>query len=156
VHDADGRAVLLTATPSTPLSRGLMLCALAVPVALAFALDFPICPSAGLLGIPCPGCGLTRATLALLRGDIAGAYHFHPLVFVLAPLYIGVLGIAAWEFIAGPTPNRKPWFDVTSRNATIAAVALLVLVLGVWGARFLGFFGGPVPVTSFETWLALN
>jgi hypothetical protein len=133
-----------------------MLCALAVPLALALALDFPLCPMAGLAGIPCPGCGLTRATLALVRGDIAVAYHFHPLVFVLAPVYIGVLGVAAWEFVAGPAASRTPWFDVTGRSATIAAVALLVLVLGVWGARFLGYFGGPVPVTSFETWLALH
>ena len=38
----------------------------------------PVCPTALLLGIPCPGCGLTRATLALLRGDIAGALPSSP------------------------------------------------------------------------------
>ena len=143
-------------TRSTPLSRGLLLCALAVPLALALGFDLPLCPMAGLLGIPCPGCGLTRATLALVRGDLPAAYHFHPLVFVLAPLYIGLLATAAWEFVSGPVPNRAPLFDVTSRRATLAAATLLVLVVGVWGARFLGFFGGPVPVTSFEAWLALR
>jgi hypothetical protein len=133
-----------------------MLCALAAPLALAFAFEFPLCPMAGMLGIPCPGCGLTRATLALVQGDVAAAYHLHPLVFVLAPVYFGALGIAAWEFVAGATLNSKPLFDVTSRRFAIAAVALLVLVLGVWGARFLGFFGGPVPVASYANWLALK
>lgn len=109
---------------------------------------------AGVLGIPCPGCGLTRATLALLRGDVALAYHFHPLVFVLSPVYIGALGMAAWDFVSGPSPKRKPRIDVTSGRVTLFAIALLVLVFGVWGARFLGFLGGPVPVESFQSWMA--
>jgi hypothetical protein len=138
---------------STPLGRGLLLCALAVPLALALAFEVPLCPMAGLLGIPCPGCGLTRATLALLRGDVADAYHFHPLVFVLGPLYFGALGVAARDFVRGPAPTRPPRFDVTSRTAVVGATALLALVLGVWGARFLGYFGGPVPVRSFESWV---
>lgn len=43
-----------------------------------------------VLGIPCPGCGMTRAYLALLFGDIVGAFRWHfmfPSVPVLA-LYI--------------------------------------------------------------------
>ena len=141
-------------TRSTPLSRGLLLCALAVPVVFALAFEFPLCPMAGVLGIPCPGCGLTRATLSLLQGDVAGAYHYHPLVFVLGPLYFGALGVAALDFVIGPRPARPPRFDVTGRGAVLAATTLLVLVVGVWGARFLGYFGGPVPVQSYEIWSA--
>lgn len=131
-----------------------MLCALAAPLALALAVEFPLCPMAGVLGVPCPGCGLTRATLSLLRGDVIGAYRLHPLVFVLAPLYLGALGVSAWEFVAGPAPNRPPRIDLTGRRAVTIALLLAALVLGVWGARFLGFFGGPVPVRSFEGWLS--
>lgn len=29
------------------------------------------------LNIPCPGCGMTRAYIALLKGDIASAFGFH-------------------------------------------------------------------------------
>lgn len=34
-------------------------------------------------GVPCPGCGMTRAAKALLRLDLAAAWHYHPLVFAM-------------------------------------------------------------------------
>lgn len=42
-----------------------------------------ICPFALITGIPCPGCGLTRAVVALAHGDIGSAVAFHPLVGVV-------------------------------------------------------------------------
>jgi hypothetical protein len=120
----------------------------------------PVCPTAGLLGIPCPGCGLTRATLAVLRGDFAGAFGFHPLVFVLAPLYVGALVTAAWLYVRGPrsrslsTPSAelaaRPW--QLRVPVTLFASVLVVLVLGVWISRFFGYFGGPVPVETYAAW----
>lgn len=46
-----------------------------------------ICLFHGILGIPCPTCGMTRAYMALLHGDWKAAFHFHPL-FWLVPLLI--------------------------------------------------------------------
>lgn len=37
-------------------------------------------------GLDCPGCGMTRASLALLDGDIYQAFRWNMLVFFLAPL----------------------------------------------------------------------
>jgi len=45
----------------------------------------PGCPFQWLLGIPCMGCGMTRAFLCLVRGDIKGAFFYHP-AFPLVPL----------------------------------------------------------------------
>jgi len=42
-------------------------------------LTFYQCPSLFLLGIPCPFCGMTRAFLCVLHGDILRAFYFHPL-----------------------------------------------------------------------------
>jgi hypothetical protein len=122
--------------------------------ALAVHSDFPLCPMASSLGIPCPGCGLTRATLALLHGDVGAALRFHPLVAVLAPLFIGFVGSATLDLVRDPTrprrPSRIPW---NSRTLNIVAATLFVLTFGVWLARFAGYFGGPVPVTSMRDWL---
>lgn len=48
------------------------------------------CPIRFLSGIPCPGCGMTRACIAVLRFDLAEAFHFHPLFF-LAPFILLLL-----------------------------------------------------------------
>jgi len=119
-------------------------------VAAIVGLGLPVCPSATLLGIPCPGCGLTRATLAALRGDFAGALHFHPLVFLLAPLFGALAGSAAWNYVRGPLAAQSPrqrslW---THRATTITSSLLVALVFAVWVARFFGAFGGPAPVVD--------
>ena len=41
-----------------------------------------ICPFRILTGISCPACGLTRASISLLKGDIPTAINYNPTVFV--------------------------------------------------------------------------
>ena len=43
------------------------------------------CPILYLTGISCAGCGMSRAWLALLRGNLAGAFAFHPLFWLPVP-----------------------------------------------------------------------
>ncbi|WP_127585605.1 DUF2752 domain-containing protein [Paenibacillus koleovorans] len=38
-------------------------------------------------GLFCPGCGITRAALALLRLDVEQAFRYNALPFLLVPLY---------------------------------------------------------------------
>lgn len=49
------------------------------------------CPVRFLSGIPCPGCGMTRAVIALLRLDFREAYLYHPLVFAIPAVAIWAL-----------------------------------------------------------------
>jgi hypothetical protein len=53
----------------------------------AFNLSIP-CPFHALTGLYCPGCGLTRVILSLMDFDIAQAFRFNPLIFLLLPMYI--------------------------------------------------------------------
>ena len=43
------------------------------------------CPILYLTGISCAGCGMSRAWLSLLGGDIAGAFTYHPLFWLPVP-----------------------------------------------------------------------
>lgn len=59
----------------------------------AFALVFAFylvcrCPFKFFFGVPCPGCGMLRATLSLLKLDFSAAFGFHPLVFLMLPVGI--------------------------------------------------------------------
>ena len=46
------------------------------------------CPVSHFLHVPCPGCGMTRAYLCLLRLDMAGAFRMHPM-FWSVPVLLG-------------------------------------------------------------------
>ena len=92
------------------------------------------CPLMSGLGVPCPGCGLTRATVSLLRGDFAAALGAH----AFAPLLL--LGLAAFA-VAGllPAPRREAFAGLVGRVElrTRAAYVLLAAVLLYWSVRLL-------------------
>lgn len=61
---------------------------------LLLGLPWPQCTFHALFRIPCLTCGSTRATLALVHGNIGGAWHFNPLAT------IALCGIAAFDLYA--------------------------------------------------------
>ncbi len=48
---------------------------------------YPVCPFHQLTGLDCPGCGSTRATHALLHGQLVAALHFNALFVLSLPLF---------------------------------------------------------------------
>jgi len=50
------------------------------------------CPIFAATGIPCPGCGLTRATMQLIRGDFSQSFQTHAFapIFLFALLVMGI------------------------------------------------------------------
>lgn len=71
----------------------------AIYMAVVLTLDLG-CPIRNLIGFPCPGCGITRATLCLLRLDFAGAWRMNPAVFFAYP-YLFFLLHYQTRFFAG-------------------------------------------------------
>lgn len=41
-----------------------------------------------IFGIHCPGCGLTRAAICLIKLQPIGAFHANPLIYIVAPAII--------------------------------------------------------------------
>ena len=109
-----------------------------LPLWLA-TLGVPVCPSALAMNFPCPGCGLTRAGLALLRGDFTTAFGLQPLAPLVIPFYLGVLGWCVLNYLRYGDARLKRWMGI---GIVVAGAALLV----VWCVRVFGYLGGPVPV----------
>lgn len=110
---------------AAPVACGCCLVAGAAYVALDDPSDgglFLPCPFRTLTGWWCPGCGLTRATHHLLRGDLTQALRFNLLVLlVLAAFAVGWL---SWLLAASGRPVR--WVRRVPITVQVAAGSLLV------------------------------
>lgn len=80
-------------------------------VAQALGFSFWECPSKAAVAFPCPGCGLTRATVSLLHGDWQEAMQMH----AGAPVLLLVLSLI---FVAAVLPEKLR-ISLSSRIAAI-------------------------------------
>lgn len=49
------------------------------------------CPSKKFLHIECPGCGLQRSCIALMKGDIVGSFQLYPAAIPMLLLFCYLL-----------------------------------------------------------------
>jgi hypothetical protein len=97
-------------------------------IGLPSGAQYTICAFRRVTGIPCPGCGLTRAMAALARGEWLLALHFHP----FAPLILGEAA-ALWAAIGAAVVRRRPFTlppGLLQQLVIWQAAALLALWLG--------------------------
>lgn len=66
-------------------------------------------------GFPCPSCGLTRAGLALLRGEFQKAWEIHPFIYAIAALGL-LFGIYRY---------------ILQKNQKVFVKCLIALILGM-------------------------
>lgn len=115
----------------------------ALNVAL-FVLHLPTwqCPLLRTTGVPCPGCGLTRAIALLLRGQWRASLTMH----AFAPMF--VFGLAMIGFAALlPSPRRQAfvsWIQKIEQRTAFTTLLVVALFL-YWLVRLLFF-----PATFFQ------
>lgn len=70
---------------------GIVIVALPVYVTLLNLLFHAVCPFIVFCGIPCPGCGISRATAYFLTGRWSQAWQMNPMIFpiMLVAFYFG-------------------------------------------------------------------
>ncbi len=113
----------------TPWTRraatGVFIASFFLPVT---GLGVDLCPVHAATGLPCPGCGVTRALAMASQGDWLTASGAHPAIFVLWP---GLLVLA----VAGLLPSRV----VTSAEAKLDV--LEPAFSRAWAVFIAAFFG---------------
>jgi hypothetical protein len=103
------------------------------------------CAVATLTHHPCPGCGSTRAVLALVHGDLDGMLRTNP----FGPFMAGVLAVLVYQAITSMLFDgdfRRVAGGQSGKVLTRIVVVIAALETALWIARFCGAFGGPVPV----------
>jgi cytochrome bd-type quinol oxidase subunit 2 len=109
---------------------------LAFFVVFAWSVTGTSCTIRSITGLPCPGCGLTRALLLFLRGDLAGAWTMHPLFWLAPPVLAAILYLAIRD------PAR-----LSSRTATAAWISITALFVIVYLVRMALIFPDAEPLT---------
>jgi hypothetical protein len=89
-----------------------------------------VCPFKLVTGLPCPGCGTTRAVAALLDGRFSDSIGFNPLgvTFVVAAFLWG----ARFNILERYMKDLNGLFEkLTQRQRSLVGLALLVLILAL-------------------------
>jgi hypothetical protein len=117
-------------------------------VPLAWLTSGPsFCPFKVATGLPCPGCGLTRSSVALLHGDLGTSLYFHPLgvAMVAGAVVVGLVDLVVWwrGCRTGAEPLPPSWImeRIFATPAPWIAIAALAIV---WVVR--------LPLYLFGTW----
>jgi uncharacterized protein DUF2752 len=90
----------------------------------------PSCAFKGVLGVPCPTCGSTRAVVQLSHGDLFSALAMNPvitLVVVFAVIFF-FYSLTALIF-----HFRRIGFVFTEREKNTVRIAVVLLLLVQWG-----------------------
>lgn len=95
--------------------------------------SYGLCPSYGLFGVYCPGCGGMRAVHNLTDGNIIDSLHSNLLalpVLVLFALWVGDWAVRAWR---GEGP-RLPGIGLTTTWVLLGSLAVYTVLRNTpWG-----------------------
>ncbi|MBI5433652.1 MAG: DUF2752 domain-containing protein [Planctomycetes bacterium] len=89
--------------PATWISLGaLVVLALSVVLTPQTLPEVSTCVFYAWTGVPCAGCGMTRAFCSLGHADWSAAWSYHPLSF---PLYAAFVVAALWPLLSRAVPG---------------------------------------------------
>jgi hypothetical protein len=102
-----------------------------------FAINFlgTGCFFASTIGIPCIGCGGTRAAFALMHGELRESLHFHPLLLPAVIIFAAYFGLLLFKGNAAANKLNKAMLVFT-----VAAVILYIV-------RMILYFPNAEPMT---------
>ncbi len=107
------------------------------------AFTYPLMVSFGMpclfrtiTGLYCPGCGGTRAAIALLHGNIILSFFYHPLVLYIAVVAVFYIASHALSFV-----TKKPGFRKDPGSAFVNA-ALVIIVINFLVKNYFLIFRG--------------
>jgi len=111
-------------------------------------LPFRVCLFWNVVGLPCPGCGMTCGFVAMGHGHLLEAWRCHP----LSPLLF--FGACAYVLTAilRRQPPRFPAERIPTRLRIVLGALILVAFLGSWALSLHRYltqpYNGPQPLVA--------
>jgi hypothetical protein len=95
---------------------------------------FSVCPLKSIAGIPCPGCGTTRAGMAFLNGHFYEALLINP-VGLAVSVFLMLTAVMLIVDLATGRPRLRDFFISADRFIKKPAVfvPIITLILLNWG-----------------------
>lgn len=78
-------------------------------------------------GLLCPGCGVSRMFLALLRFDFAEAFSWNPVVFLSLPILAYLIGRIIYRYIVFDDSKINRFERVLTWT-----ILICLLFFGIW------------------------
>jgi hypothetical protein len=95
------------------------------------------CMFRSLTGIPCPGCGMGKASILISQGEFYNAFLIHPLAI---PFAISALAAIIW-LIYDLIRKRETFLPLlTQKMKWPYFLVLLAVIVGVWGRNIITAF----------------
>lgn len=117
------------------LGLGVMVASVLLPATGRFGID--LCFVHASTGLPCPGCGMTRAIIAVSHGHLATALGLHPFVVLAWPLFFGLAVLALLP--SSVTARLDAWLNVRGRWLGRVYQVLIFAFVGFGVLRFAVF-----------------
>ena len=120
-------------SPRLRLFRVLALCAALLLAGCAYAVVCELtgfglpCVFYSLTGWLCPGCGVSRMCISLLRGDFAAAWDYNAAILCLLPFGLAVAIDIAVRYVRDGSKQPHPWASVI-----LWMMLAALLSFGVW------------------------
>jgi hypothetical protein len=87
------------------------------------------CPFKLITGIPCPGCGMGRSTLALFKGEFAQSLYYNILCIPFSLFMVIAFSWLAYDTITG----RSSFFETINRPMNNKfKIILFILIALTW------------------------
>lgn len=74
-----------------------IICGIVALYTVLSVIGIPTCPSKVLLGIPCPGCGISRALMSAIQLDFASAFEYNPLWILVPVALIAITVLSVYD-----------------------------------------------------------
>ena len=96
-----------------------------------------------VFGIPCPGCGSTRAVFELFQGNLKKALEFHPLIFLTLALMLAYISTLVFNINI---------FDKTKyKYINVFMWCIFAVYIIVYVIRMILFYPNTEPMTYLDT-----